>query len=328
MSYLTLSTSVSPGGAGTVSKNPNKSGYNYNESVQLTATASVNTGYVFSHWSGSTSGSSNPTTIIMNSNKSITANFDIVQESISIPDTPSGPSSREEDQSGNYSTGGSTSNLGHSVEYRFDWDADGGHDYSAWGSSSRSHSWSAAGTYTVKAQARCVTHTGVVSAWSGGKTVTTGETVSTPDIPSGPSESLINESGDYITGGSVSNLGHTVEYRFDWDADDSHDYSPWGSSTQSNSWPASGTYTVKAQARCATHTGVVSAWSSGKIVNVQEEIQCDYRIEVEEDIWLNGDQRTYLVCPSGLGQNVSGYLVLQSHKGSRIRMYSAYKSFG
>jgi hypothetical protein len=77
----TLTTNVSPIGSGSVTKNPDKSSYSPNESVQLTATA--NPGYTFSNWSGSVSGSSNPITFIMNSNKSVTANF-----AASIPTVP------------------------------------------------------------------------------------------------------------------------------------------------------------------------------------------------------------------------------------------------
>ena len=72
-SYLTLSTSVNPSGAGSVTKNPDKSWYSYGEAVQVTANA--NSGYIFSHWSGDASGTSNPTSVTMSSNKSVTANF-------------------------------------------------------------------------------------------------------------------------------------------------------------------------------------------------------------------------------------------------------------
>jgi len=78
----TLSTSVSPSGGGSVTKSPNKSSYNYNESVQLTANAS--SGYTFSNWSGYASGSSNPTTINMTTNKSVTANFTASKPTVSI----------------------------------------------------------------------------------------------------------------------------------------------------------------------------------------------------------------------------------------------------
>ena len=94
----------------------------------------------------------------------------IEKESISTPNTPTGPGSGNVGTSYSYSTGGAGSNLGHNIEYRFDW---GDGSYSNWSSStSASHSWSSAGTYYVKAQARCATHTSVVSNWSNSRAVT------------------------------------------------------------------------------------------------------------------------------------------------------------
>ncbi|MDB5004712.1 MAG: cell wall/surface repeat protein [Mucilaginibacter sp.] len=61
---------------GTVAKNPNQPTYNYGTTVQLTATA--NPGFIFSSWSGDASGSVNPLTVSMTSNKNITANFTAV----------------------------------------------------------------------------------------------------------------------------------------------------------------------------------------------------------------------------------------------------------
>ena len=68
-----LTVNINPPGGGSVSKNPNKSTYVYNEQVSVTATA--NPGYTFSNWSGDASGLANPTTITMNGNKTVTANF-------------------------------------------------------------------------------------------------------------------------------------------------------------------------------------------------------------------------------------------------------------
>jgi len=91
-------------------------------------------------------------------------------------------------------------------------------------------------------------------------------TVSTPSIPSGPSTGNTGQSLSYSTGGSTCNQGHAVEYRFDWG---NGTYSSWGSSTSaSKSWGIAGTYQVKAQARCAANTSVVSAWSSAKSVTI------------------------------------------------------------
>ena len=88
---------------------------------------------------------------------------------VTVPDTPEGPSTGATGISYTYTTGGASCSQGHSVEYYFDW-GDGA--YSSWSSStSASHIWSAAGTYTVKAQARCSVNPGVTSLWSEAKTV-------------------------------------------------------------------------------------------------------------------------------------------------------------
>lgn len=90
-------------------------------------------------------------------------------EIVSIPNAPDGPSAVFISTSYSYSTGGANSNAGHSLQYRFDW---GGGYYSTWSTStSASHSWSSVGTRNLRAQARCASHTGVVSGWSNSKTV-------------------------------------------------------------------------------------------------------------------------------------------------------------
>jgi uncharacterized repeat protein (TIGR02543 family) len=58
---------------GSVAKNPNQATYNSGSAVILTATPA--TGYVFTSWSGDATGTTNPLTVTMNSNKVITANF-------------------------------------------------------------------------------------------------------------------------------------------------------------------------------------------------------------------------------------------------------------
>jgi uncharacterized repeat protein (TIGR02543 family) len=58
---------------GSVEKNPDQATYASGTSVVLTARA--NSGFDFSNWSGDLSGSANPITIVMNSNKNVTANF-------------------------------------------------------------------------------------------------------------------------------------------------------------------------------------------------------------------------------------------------------------
>ena len=61
---------------GTVVKNPNQTTFNSGSTVSLTATP--NTGYAFTSWSGDATGSTNPLTMTMNANKNITANFTLL----------------------------------------------------------------------------------------------------------------------------------------------------------------------------------------------------------------------------------------------------------
>jgi hypothetical protein len=84
----------------------------------------------------------------------------------SVPATPSGPASAFINVATTFSTSASDPN-GDSLQYRYDW---GGGVLSSWGAASQSHSWSAAGQYAVKAQAR--DSQGAESSWSGAKTVT------------------------------------------------------------------------------------------------------------------------------------------------------------
>jgi len=67
----TLTVSVSPSGSGSVSP----SGGTYTAGTQVTLTATPASGWRFDRWSGSISSTSNPVTITMDGNKSVTANF-------------------------------------------------------------------------------------------------------------------------------------------------------------------------------------------------------------------------------------------------------------
>ncbi len=88
----TLTVNVSPSGAGTVTLDPPGSTYTAGTKVTLTATA--NSGYTFSSWSGDLSGTQNPATITMDSNKTVTANFTQQQQqqqyTLSVSVNPNG----------------------------------------------------------------------------------------------------------------------------------------------------------------------------------------------------------------------------------------------
>jgi uncharacterized repeat protein (TIGR02543 family) len=68
-----ITTSINPVGAGTVSLSPSGGSYPSGTVVQLTAYP--NTNYAFTGWSGSATGTTNPVSITMNANKAVTANF-------------------------------------------------------------------------------------------------------------------------------------------------------------------------------------------------------------------------------------------------------------
>ncbi|MCS7231309.1 MAG: hypothetical protein RMJ67_04140, partial [Elusimicrobiota bacterium] len=73
-----LIVNINPQGAGSVSLNPTGGVYLFGTTVTLTAQA--NSGWQFSGWSGDLVGSQNPTNIVINSTKNITANFTLQQQ--------------------------------------------------------------------------------------------------------------------------------------------------------------------------------------------------------------------------------------------------------
>lgn len=91
-------------------------------------------------------------------------------------------------------------------------------------------------------------------------------TVSIPNTPLGPTSGTVGQTLTFSTGGSSCSRGHPVEYRFDWG---DGTYSSWSSSpTATKTWYSAGTYQVRAQARCAADTSVVSGWSSPLSVSI------------------------------------------------------------
>lgn len=98
------------------------------------------------------------------------------------------------------------------------------------------------------------------------------EAVSKPATPQGPMDLNPGETGTFSTGGAVSTEGHAVQYRFDLDAGGAHRYTAWADSDSVTvSWPDTARYDVRAQARCAAHTDVVSDWSGSLMVGVGME---------------------------------------------------------
>jgi uncharacterized repeat protein (TIGR02543 family) len=85
----TLTTNVSPPGAGSVSP----SGGDYDSGMSVTLTATPASGYTFDHWGGSATGTNPTTTLIMNSDKSVTAYFEQAGSAVLLSDDFSDPGS-------------------------------------------------------------------------------------------------------------------------------------------------------------------------------------------------------------------------------------------
>ena len=191
------------------------------------------------------------------------------------PSVPSGPITLGVEESGTYSTS-ATDPDGDQVQYRFDWDADGSHDYSDWTdlvdsgvASSLDHAWDVAGTYVVKAQAR--DEHGGISDWSSGLTVIVNNPPAIPDID-GPASGKAGTEYDY-TFVSTDPDGDQVKYIIDW-GDDTTDTTEFYNSgvavTVSHTWSEKGDYIIKSKA-VDEHDGE-SDWGTLEVTMPQNKI--------------------------------------------------------
>jgi len=77
---VTLTTQAAPANTGTITRSLTQT--TYPQDSQLTLTATPQTGYRFTGWSGDATGSANPLTLALGTNKAITANFQIISYTI------------------------------------------------------------------------------------------------------------------------------------------------------------------------------------------------------------------------------------------------------
>ena len=75
-------------GVGSITKNPNQGSFTTGATVQLTAVPG--TGWAFSAWNGDLTGNTNPASLLMDANKSVTATFTDVQSPIVAVTAPNG----------------------------------------------------------------------------------------------------------------------------------------------------------------------------------------------------------------------------------------------
>jgi len=164
----------------------------------------------------------------------------LLPHTVSTPAVPAGPEAGEASEQLAYSTGGASCRRGHPVEYRFDWN-DG--TYSAWDSSTQAtKTWSDAGTYEVKAQARCAEDQTVISIWSTAKPVTIAEAETAPPVAEFTFEPATPEAGESVTfdaSGSAAPDG-TIE-AYAWDFGDGNTGS---GETTTHTYATADTYTV------------------------------------------------------------------------------------
>ena len=171
------------------------------------------------------------------------------------PSTPLGPLSLKVGESGAYSTS-ATDPDGDQVQYRYDWDANGSHDYSSWTSLDTSghigllpYTWSTAGTYVVKAQAK--DEHGESSNWSDGLTVDVTENQKPTVQIIYPQEGKIY-AGTISIQGAAEDTDGTVEL-----VQVKIDSGSWQTATGTTSWMyewdtttlSDGNYTIKARSK-------------------------------------------------------------------------------
>ena len=73
--FYTLTITVNPEGSGNVTASPAQTEWGYADGTVVTLTAVPGGEYEFKNWSGTDDNDENPTTVTMDSNKSVTANF-------------------------------------------------------------------------------------------------------------------------------------------------------------------------------------------------------------------------------------------------------------
>ena len=300
----TLTVNINPSNSGSVTKSPNKSAYLHGE--QVTLSASANSGYVFNSWSGSATGSSNPVALTMNGNKAVTGNFSSASENVTTPSGPTGPGNGNTGISYSYSTGGSSSNIGHSVEYQFDWKGDGS-DLSSWGPAIRSKIWAVAATYMVRSMARCAVCTTVHSSWSGSLTVNISPTPGFLTVTPGSGGSGSGTQGGPFSPSSftytLQNAGGTA---FNWNASATQNWISLSSSSGSLSPGASTAVTVSINQNAnSLQTGT---YSDTLVLNNTTNHNGDATRLI--NLTVNGSTLTFRIgtSPSGLGVKVDGVI--------------------
>ena len=105
-----------------------------------------------------------------------------------------------------------------------------------------------------------------------GPVVTLAHFVGQPARPHGNSLPVLGTSNAYSTDYSACSEAHDIQYRFDWGDGTFSDWLSVGLKSSSHAWTASGSFAVKAQARCASENSIVSLWSEWLLVTVPARV--------------------------------------------------------
>jgi hypothetical protein len=108
----------------------------------------------------------------------------------------------------------------------------------------------------------------VVGVQSNGVGFTVPETISQPSQPSGPAVGQLSTPYSFSSSGSVSSLGHSLQYEFLWGDGTNSGWLAVGTTSASHTWGATGTYSITVIARCATDTAITSQPSSSLAVSI------------------------------------------------------------
>jgi hypothetical protein len=120
------------------------------------------------------------------------------------------------------------------------------------------HVWTDLGYYDIRAQARCSTHTAIVTEWSNPRVIQVVETITEPGQPHGPPTTQVGLTETYCGGTTTSSCGHGRQRQWRINAEEL----PWGyDACIQYSFPAPGIYNIRVRGRCSTHTEAVSGWS-------------------------------------------------------------------
>ena len=167
---------------------------------------------------------------------SLSVNIGLPAETVSAPNTPAGPTSGNTGTDYTYSTGGSNSTLGHSVQYLISWGDGTDSDWLPVGTTTASKSWTNAGSYSIQAQARCKDHTTVVSGWSQGLTVNLVQSAAHVVATNPPGMEVIVDGMSYVSPKTfywTSGSSHTISVPSpQWASSNLYSYSSWSDGGQ------------------------------------------------------------------------------------------------